>query len=199
MHAVGSEIELLLESLRTAYLSESNAISRYSEFAAQADDEGWYGVGCLFRAAAIAERIHASNYARILRDLDGPISRMPQRVETGITRENLSTALAEELFESEIMYPSFIEQAHECDETTAVRAFTWALEAEKTHARLFNEALSRMEPGQEESWIKMPRYFYVCPVCGNTSEHENETELCHVCNCSWKRFGAMKELSVNAD
>jgi len=199
MPVVGSEIELLLENLRTAYLSESNAISRYSEFAVQADEEGWYGVGCLFRAAAIAERIHASNYARIFRELGGPISCMQLRVETGMTRENLSTALAEELFEAEIMYPSFIEQAQECNDVAAVRAFNWALEAEKTHARLFSEALSRMEPDQEESWIKMPRYFYVCPVCGNTSEHENETELCQVCNCSWKRFGAMKELSVNAD
>jgi rubrerythrin len=199
MPVVGSEIELLLENLRTAYLSESNAASRYSEFAAQADEEGWCGVGCLFRAAAIAERIHASNYARIFRELDGPISCMRQKVETGITRENLSTALAEELFEAEIMYPTFIEQAQECNDVAAVRTFSWALEAEKTHARLFNEALSRMEPDQEESWIKMPRYFYVCPVCGNTSEQENETELCHVCNRSWKRFGAMRELSVNAD
>jgi rubrerythrin len=53
MHAVSSETELLLENLRTAYLSESNAQSRYAQFAAQADEEGWYGVGCLFRAAAM--------------------------------------------------------------------------------------------------------------------------------------------------
>jgi rubrerythrin len=192
MHVVTSESELLLENLRTAYLCESNAHSRYAQFAAQADKEGWYGVGCLFRAAAIAERIHASNHGRILRELGEPSFRMPQRADIGLTRENLSTALAEELFEVEIMYPSFIEQAQECDEATAVRTFTWALEAEKTHARLFKEALSRMEFEQDESWILRARYFYVCPVCGFISEQENETELCHVCKCTWKRFGTIQ-------
>jgi rubrerythrin len=73
-----------------------------------------------------------------------------------------------------------------------VRTFTWALEAEKTHARLFNEALALLECDDEESWVTLARDFYVCPVCGYTSEQERETAMCHVCNCAWSRFEVVR-------
>jgi rubrerythrin len=62
------------------------------------------------------------------------------------------------------------------------------MEAEKTHARLYGEAIALLVGGKRESWIGEARDFYVCPVCGYTSETEEEHERCPVCNCPWERF-----------
>jgi rubrerythrin len=58
-----------LENLQAAYNGESNAHSRYLAFAKQASLEGYGEVASLFRAAARAEEIHASNHAAVLRML----------------------------------------------------------------------------------------------------------------------------------
>jgi rubrerythrin len=62
------------------------------------------------------------------------------------------------------------------------------MEAEKTHARLYSEAIALLVAGKQDSWIGEARDFYVCPVCGYTSETEEEHERCPVCNCPWEKF-----------
>src|ERR1700738_3916630 len=192
MPVVGSDNSILLENLRIAFEGESNTRARYVKFADEADGEGWCGVACLFRAAAYAEQIHAGNHGRILRQLGGEAEFARQPVEVGATLENLRTALAGEVFEVDTMYPAFVEQARQCRDVAVVRTFTWALETERTHVRLFNEVLARVEFEGEESWVTMARAFYVCPVCGYTSEQEHALELCPVCNCAWKRFDVIR-------
>lgn len=190
MPAISTEHETLLENLRTAFEDEWNAHARYAEFAEKADGEGWHGIASLLRAASRSEEIHAANHGRILRQLGGPTEHAPQRIEVKTTFENLRTALAAEVFEIDTMYPAFMEQARAARDVAVVRTFTWALQAEKTHARLFNEALALMEIGEEDSWITMARDFHVCPVCGYLSENPYEADLCPTCRCSWGRFEA---------
>jgi rubrerythrin len=79
-------------------------------------------------------------------------------------------------------------EAAEHKNTGAMRTFTGALEAEKTHARLYSEAIALLAAGKKDSWIGEARDFYVCPVCGYTSETEEEHERCPVCNCPWEKF-----------
>ncbi len=189
MQLVASEHATLVENLRTAFQGESNAHARYVEFAERADGEGWQGVASLFRAAARAEQIHAANHGRILRQLDGEVSTFASGpVDVKGTLDNLRTALAGEIFEIDTMYPAYLDQARHSRDVAVVRTLTWALEAEKTHARLFNEALTLLEIEEEEAWITMARDFYVCPVCGHTSEVPFETEMCPACLCASTRF-----------
>ena len=192
MHPVASVSAILVENLRTAFEGESNTRARYVQFAEKAHGEGWHGLGSLMRAAAFAEQIHAGNHGRILRQLGGSAEVVSMPVVVCGTLENLRTALAGEVFEVETMYPAFVEQARECRDVAVVRTFSWALEAEKTHVRLFNEALALVEFDEEESWVTMARDFYVCPVCGYTSEQEYETAMCRVCNCAWARFEVVR-------
>jgi rubrerythrin len=192
MPVVTSASAILLGKLRTAYVSELNGHARYEEFAAKAEGEGWHGVACLFRSAAIAEQIHADNHGRILRQLGGELEFAPHPVDSGTTLENLRTAVAGEVFEVDTLYPSFVEQARQCHDEAVERTYTWALEAEKAHARLFNEALTRMELEDEESWITLAEGFYVCPGCGYTTEQQHEAEVCRVCGCAWTRFGVVR-------
>ncbi len=188
MQAVASENATLLQNLHTAFEGESNTRARYVDFAEKADGEGWHGVASLFRAAARAEEIHAANHARVLRQSGADVACTLHPVDVRGTLENLRTALAGEIFEMETMYPAFLHQAQECREVAAIRTLMWAHEAEKAHTRLFSEALTLVEMEDEESWVTMPREFYLCPVCGYTTETPEETGICHTCNCVWSRF-----------
>lgn len=192
MHAIASEHEVLIENLRAAFDNESHAHIRYIEFAAKADGEGWHGVASLFRAAARAEEIHASNHGRILHQIGADSHFKPVNVEVSTTLENVRTALAGELSEVDTIYPIYLELARTARDVAAVRTFSWALAAEKTHARLFNEALALLEIEDEDSWITMPRDFHVCPVCGYTSEHDAPEEICPTCFCLRSRFEAIR-------
>jgi rubrerythrin len=188
MLAVVSEHELLVENLCTAFENECTARARYITFAEAADGEGWHGIASLFRATARAEGVHAANHGRILHQLGGSTEFIPRPTEIRATIHNVRTALAAELLEVDTMYPVFLAQARAARDIAVGRAFTWALAAEKTHARLFNEALALLELGLEDSWATMERDFCVCPVCGYTSENPYEAETCPACYCAWSRF-----------
>jgi rubrerythrin len=188
MSGIAAENAITVQNLLAAYEGESNAHAKYTAFAAKADADGLHGAASLFRAAARSEQIHAANHARVIGTLGGNAKAEIHPVEVKSTLENLKTALNGEQYEIDTMYPGFLEEATSRKSTGAIRTFTGALEAEKTHARLYSEAIALLVAGKRDSWIGEARDFYVCPVCGYTSETEEEHERCPVCNCPWERF-----------
>jgi rubrerythrin len=188
MSAIAAENAITVQNLLAAFEGESNAHDKYVAFAAKADDEGLHGAASLFRAAARAEQIHAANHARVIGILGGRAEAEIHLVDVDSTLENLKAALNGEQYEIDNMYPGFLAEAAEHKNTGAMRTFTGALEAEKTHARLYSEAIALLAAGKKDSWIGEARDFYVCPVCGYTSETEEEHERCPVCNCPWEKF-----------
>jgi rubrerythrin len=181
-----------IANLLAAFAGESNANARYTAFAAKADADGWHGAASLLRAAALAEQIHAANHARVIKQMGGEAHCEIQPVEVKSTLENLKAALAGEQHEIDAMYPEFIREAKAGNETAAIRTFTWAMEAEKTHARLYREAILMVEDGMKEFWVGEARDFYVCAVCGYTSEKEEEHERCPVCSLYWEKFAVVR-------
>ncbi len=141
---------------------------------------------------ARAEQIHAANHARVIKQLGGEAKCEIHAVEVKSTLENLKTALAGEQYEVDTMYPGFIEEATARKNTAAIRTFHGAMEAEKTHARIYSEAIALVEAGKKDAWVSAPRTFYVCPLCGYTSETPEEHDRCPVCNCPWERFEAIQ-------
>jgi rubrerythrin len=188
MSAIAAENTITVQNLMSAFEGESNAHAKYTAFAAKADTEGLRGAASLFRAAARAEQIHAANHARVIGALGGSAKCEIHPVEVKSTLENLKAALNGEQYEIATMYPGFLQEATERKNTAAIRTFHGALEAEKTHARLYAEAIALLVAGKKDSWIGEARDFYVCPVCGYTSETEEEHERCPVCNCPWEKF-----------
>jgi len=183
---------ITVENLLAAFKGESNAHAKYSAFAAKADAEGLRGAASLFRAAARAEQIHATNHARVIRQLGGHAECEIHEVHAFSTLANLKAALSGEQYEIDMMYPGFIKEAEEHKNAAAVRTFTWAMEAEKTHARLYTEAIAHLEDGKTDSWIGEARDFYVCAVCGYTGETAEEHESCPVCGLSWEKFEVIR-------
>ena len=99
-----------LRNLITALEEKLKAYTAYREYAKKADDEGLFGLGSLFRATSRSEQIHANNHARVIRQMGGnALSDIPEpRVESSF--ENLRTAVIEERFETDYLYPTFLER-----------------------------------------------------------------------------------------
>jgi rubrerythrin len=148
------------KNLREAFAGESQAKCLYLAFARQADQEGHHQVAKLFRAAAAAESVHALSHLRAL----GAIL---------ATVDNLQRAIAGETREYQETYPDMIAAARAEGHQEAERSFTYAHEAEKVHAGLYEKALANL--GSQEHVE-----YFVCCVCGYTCENE-PPQQCPVC------------------
>lgn len=136
-------------NLQAAFAGESQAPMRYLIFAHQAESEGYPNVTRLFRAIAFAEQVHAINH---LKELGG----------INVTAQNLEAAIGGETFEVEEMYPAYQAVAELQKEKGAVRSTTWAMEAEKLHAGMYQQARQAVEAGQDAAVGDL----YVCQSCG---------------------------------
>ena len=192
MPEIVAETTATLTNLLAAFEGESNAHAKYTAFAAKADAEGWHGVASLFRAAARAEQIHANNHARVIKQLGGEAHCDIHPVDVQATLHNLKVALAGEQHEIDTMYPGFLIEASTANISAAIRTFTWAMEAEKTHARLYREAIEMLEEKIPETWAITQRDFYVCAVCGYTTDTPEEEVHCPVCNLPRERFEVIR-------
>lgn len=157
-------------NLQAAFAGESQAHVKYLNFAEKAEKEGLHNVARLFQAASFAEQVHAGNHLRALDGLQG-------------TSANLEAALGGETFEVEQMYPAYKSVAEAQDEKKALRSMSWAMEAEKVHAKAYAAAKQAVDAGKDiaagDIWI--------CTFCGFTMEGE-PPERCPVCNTPKDKF-----------
>lgn len=163
--------ETTLEKLKAAFAGESQANRKYLAFSRKAEREGFENVALLFRAVAEAETVHALNHFKLF--------------GLGTTEDNLKSAMKGEHYEVKSMYPSFLEQAKEAEEKGAIRTFTYAVEAEKIHEKMYEDAIKSVEDGKD---ISIPGgKIAVCTICGHTV-FGSPPDVCPVCNASKKAF-----------
>lgn len=174
-----------IDNLRTALIGESTACATYAAYASKALQEGYPQIAKLFEAASKAERIHAGNHARALAKLGAELPQFDINIKLGTTLENLKAARAGEVYEFTEMYPPMIAQAEAEGATQAKTGFAWAMEAEKSHARLYSAAIRQLESGEK---LNLPAKYWVCPMCGETFDSLEGVEKCHLCNVPVGRF-----------
>ncbi len=123
----------------------------------------------------------------LFRYLGGAVaSEIPEpRVDSSF--ENLRTAMVEERFETDYLYPSFLNTAVPLFDSTAIRSFQWALDADKSHERLFSDAVARLNADAGAQWAHQRHDFFVCALCGYTAQ-SREAENCPACSLIWERF-----------
>ena len=155
------------DNLMDAFAGESQANRKYLAFAGKAEQDGYPKAAAMFRAAAMAETVHA-------------ISHLKAAGKIGTTEENLKAAAEGETFEFEQMYPPMIEQAKADGELAAERSFNFANAAEQVHAKLYNDVLAKLEKDVEAD-------FYVCLVCGNVHEG-SAPDKCSICGADKDAF-----------
>lgn len=157
-----------IEDLKSAFAGESQANRKYLAFAKKAEEDGYHQVAKLFRAVAAAETIHAHSHLKALGEIK-------------TTSENLQAAIEGEHYEVNTMYPEFIVDAEKEEMKKALTSFKWAMEVEKVHEVLYNEALANLGKSAEIE------DYYVCPICGFT--HLGKfSGRCPVCNTLAERF-----------
>ena len=162
--------EMTKAILEEAFAGESQAHTKYLAFSAQAEREGFNNVARLFKAVSYAEQVHATTHLRVLRQL-------------GKTADNLEAAIGGETYEIEEMYPAFQAVALMQQEKGAIKANSWALEAEKVHAQMYTAARHAVVSGKDAELGQV----YVCEVCGWTGEGEPPDE-CPLCKAKKDRF-----------
>ena len=156
------------KNLEEAFAGESQANRKYLAFAKQADKEGYPQAAKLFRAAAEAETVHAHAHLRALGGIKDTI-------------ENLKTAISGETHEFKSMYPRMIEDAKKEGNKAAEKSFIYANQVEEIHAGLYRKALENIDKSSDVDC------YYVCPVCGYTSENE-APDSCPICGAKKKAF-----------
>jgi rubrerythrin len=158
-----------LENLKEAFAGESQAFQKYSSFAKKADQDGLPTIARLFRLTAQAEKIHAEGH---FKSMDA----------VGSTVDNLKAAIEGETYEFTHMYPPMLQQA-EKDGHKAKRMFSYAVEAEAVHARLYTQAMEAAKAGKDLN----VKDFYLCPVCGYI-EFGKAPDKCPVCGTLGTKF-----------
>ena len=159
-----------LDNLKTAFAGESMANRRYLAFAKKADQDGFPGIAKLFRGAAAAETVHATNHLRAMEGIKG-------------TADNLQVAIAGENYEVVTMYPTMHAEAVEEDDKRAMQTFNYALSVEKIHEMLYRQAAESLSQGKDIPEVE----YYVCPTCGNTHIGPMEGR-CPICNTPGEKF-----------
>ncbi len=166
MHAMTKEF------LETAFAGESMAHMKYLIFAEKAEADGLPNLARLFRAIAYAEQVHAKNHYREL----GKIAN---------AAGNLQSCIDGEHFEVNEMYPVYHNAAELQGEAGAARSTHYALEAEKIHETMYEEAKQTVETSADLDLETV----HICPVCGYTVEGE-APEFCPVCGAKRESFKA---------
>lgn len=157
-------------NLEAAFAGESQAFMKYSIFAEKAEREGFPEVARLFKAIAYAEKVHATNHLRVLGGIKS-------------TFDNLESAMGGECYEVSEMYPAFNAVAELQEEKAAMRSIHYAIEAEKIHEKMYDDAKSEVLSGKDIAHANV----YVCPVCGHT--HIGEAPLtCPVCGLAKEKY-----------
>jgi rubrerythrin len=175
--------EMTETNLQSAFAGESQAHMRYTIYAEKAAEEGYPGVERLFRAIAFAERVHASNHYRYIITRGDCVTVSKSVFGARSTTENLQAGIDGETFEITEMYPAYQAVAKAQREKGAEISFTWALEAEKIHAGLFEKAKQAVDTGKD---IELETV-QICEVCGYTLEGD-APERCPICRAKKERF-----------
>ena len=102
-----------------------------------------------------AVAVHALNHLRFMKGI-------------GPTLDNLKVALEGEVYEHTKMYPEFIQMADSENRKDARLTFNYANEAEKEHARLYQEAIEAVRSGKDLLQVD----YFVCQTCGFTVKNE---------------------------
>ena len=157
-------------NLEAAFAGESQAHMKYLIFADKAEREGFPEVARLFRAISYAEQVHATSHFKALANL-------------GLTAANLEAAIGGETYEVEEMYPAFEAVAKLQEEKRAVRSNQWALEAEKVHAGLYEQARQAVLAGKDAEVGDI----HICQACGWTLEGK-PPDRCPLCGAKRDRF-----------
>lgn len=167
------------QNLLKAFAGESQATNRYLFFAGQAEKDGYREIADFFRQTAEQERVHAKRFFKFLEGGALEITAMYPAGKIGTTEENLAAAQEGELEEADELYPEMARVAREEGFDAIALAWENIINAEREHARVYGEFLSRVKAGNFFTSDKA--ILWKCRKCGFVYEGVNPPEICPAC------------------
>ena len=174
-----------IENLKAAFKGESTASAKYAAYAEQAKKEGFAQIASMFEATSKAESIHAANNKTVIEKMGQKLDAVKPEFTVKTTKENLQDAIQGETYEMTKMYPDFIATAKTEDAAGAVKSFRWAMETEKKHQLMYQNALNALNSKKLETLSKI---YWVCPKCGNTYDTAKPEASCSFCSTKSDKF-----------
>lgn len=176
--------EKTIANLQEAFNGESNATARYAAFSKKANEEGYKEIALLFKAASLAEKVHASNHKAVLEEMGVAVKQAVIDVKVLSTQENLEAAIKGESYEATIMYPNFLKEAKVADNQMALISLNYAYKTEKKHQAFYEVALAALNSNKVNT---LATTYFVCPTCGNTYETQ-APKRCGISMTSGEKF-----------
>lgn len=183
--AVRAQDGQTIKNLKEAYKSEMNASARYTAFAEQAKKEGLTQIALLFTTNAKAEAIHAANHKTVLERMGSKPDPFKPDFTVKTTKENLQAVIEDETAEATKIYPGYVATAKAERATDAVKSMRWAMETEKRHIGMVQNALYALNGNTSAS---LPKVYFICPKCGNTYDTPKPESLCSFCSTSSSKY-----------
>lgn len=172
------------DDLLAAFKGETTASAKYAAYSKKAEEEGYHNIALLFKAASVAENIHANNHKSVLEDNGVQTPAITPEFTVKSTKENLEDAIKGESYEASTMYPEFIKDATLAKNQLALVSLNYAFETEKKHKTMYENALNALGSKTAKN---LPATYYVCVTCGNTYD-ENPPKRCGICMTGSEKF-----------
>ena len=159
-------------AMQSARETETSVYLHYNEFNRRAAQEGYRGVAYLFTAFSASEQVHATNFGRILTQLNVELAPLPKpAIRAASTRDNLLRAAEGEMHSIDAFYPKLLERLKPEGHEDAMKAVNYAWSSEQQHRDKIKQIL-RWAPTFFEKVArtideKTGRYF-ICQTCGST-------------------------------
>ena len=166
MEFKGSKTEA---NLQTAFAGESQAHTKYLDYASKAKKDGYEQIAAIFEETAANEKEHAKIWFKLLHDgaVPGTIA-------------NLEDAAAGENYEWTDMYATFAKEAKEEGFDKIAGLFSMVGAIEKEHEERYRKLLANIEGGLVFS--RDGDMVWQCRNCGHIVVGKKPPEVCPDCD-----------------
>ena len=155
-------------NLMSAFAGESQARTKYENYARKASEQGYEQIAAIFRATAANELAHASIWLEALHE-----GALPD------TLVNLQDAAQGEHFEWSSMYKDYAEIAREEGYTRLAAAFELTARVEAEHEARYRSLIGHLEQGSLSK--RAEKTVWICRYCGHIHEGEAAPMRCPLC------------------
>ena len=159
-----------IEALKATHNFEIYAHHVYLKYSQKAVEENLTNIAYLFKAFAESAFINARNSYNLLKDLNQEHHVIIKPIKASATRENIASAIALELEETEAYYPQFIENIKKENHINALAFAHHALDVIEQHLELLLDL--QIDSGSQEDLLftesKDSEFnLFICQICGS--------------------------------
>ena len=167
------------KNLLISYAFESQATTRYTFFADQAQRDGYIQIAAIFKETAAQECEHALRFFKFFNggELEVTASFLTGVVKT--TRDNLAAAADLEKWVHSELYPGFAEVGRDEGFIRAADVWDAVSVAEVQHEKTFRALTENVESGQ--AFSRKSNQVWRCLNCGYIHEGRRAPEKCPAC------------------